>query len=63
MTFGASDQPLKPEELEAAGLTQWPQVIGAIVPVVNLDGVAPGELTLDGQCVGENFSGRDQELG
>ena len=63
VTFGASDQPLKPEELEAAGLTQWPQVIGAIVPVVNLDGVAPGDLTLRRRRVGENLSGRDQELG
>jgi phosphate transport system substrate-binding protein len=57
VTFGASDQPLKPEELEAAGLTQWPQVIGAIVPVVNLDGVAPGELTLDGNVLAKIFLG------
>jgi len=57
VTFGASDQPLKPEELEAAGLTQWPQVIGAIVPVVNLDGVAPGELTLSGDVLAKIFLG------
>ncbi len=57
VTFGASDQPLKPEELEAAGLTQWPQVIGAIVPVVNLDGVAPGDLTLDGNALAKIFLG------
>src|SRR5271169_3968498 len=40
--FGASDKPLKPEELEKAGLTQFPAIIGGIVPVVNLEGVAPG---------------------
>lgn len=57
VTFGASDQPLKPEELEAAGLIQWPQVIGGIVPVVNLDGVAPGELTLDGPTLAKIFLG------
>ncbi len=57
VTFGASDQPLKLEELEAAGLTQWPQVIGGIVPVVNLDGVAPGELTLNGDVLAKIFLG------
>lgn len=57
VTFGASDQPLKAEDLEAAGLTQWPQVIGGIVPVVNLDGVAAGELTLDGPTLSKIFMG------
>jgi phosphate transport system substrate-binding protein len=57
VTFGASDQPLKAEELDAAGLTQWPQVIGGIVPVVNLDGVNPGDLVLDGQTVARIFLG------
>ena len=57
VTFGASDQPLKPEELEAAGLTQWPQVIGGIVPVINLDGVAAGDLTLDGMTIAKIFMG------
>jgi phosphate transport system substrate-binding protein len=57
VTFGASDQPLKPAELETAGLTQWPQVIGAIVPVVNLDGVAPGELTLSADALAKIFLG------
>ncbi|MGZ9409456.1 MAG: phosphate ABC transporter substrate-binding protein PstS, partial [Methylocystis sp.] len=51
VTFGASDQPLKAEELQAAGLVQWPQVIGGIVPVINLEGVAGGDLTLDGATV------------
>ncbi len=57
VTFGASDQPLKSEELEAAGLTQWPQVIGGIVPVINLDGVAPGDLTLSGDVLTKIFLG------
>ncbi len=57
VTFGASDQPLKPEDLDAAGLTQWPQVIGGIVPVVNLDGVAAGELALSGDLVAKIFMG------
>ena len=57
VTFGASDQPLKAEELEAAGLIQWPQVIGGIVPVVNLDGVTPGELMLDGRSLAKIFLG------
>ena len=57
VTFGASDQPLKPEDLGAAGLTQWPQVIGGIAPVVNLDGVAAGDLTLSGDLVAKIFLG------
>jgi phosphate transport system substrate-binding protein len=57
VTFGASDQPLKPEDLQAANLIQWPQVIGGIVPVINLDGVAPGELTLDGATLAKIFLG------
>jgi phosphate transport system substrate-binding protein len=51
IAFGSSDQPLKPEELDAAGLTQWPQVIGGIVPVVNLEGINPGDLVLDGSTL------------
>jgi len=57
VTFGASDQPLKPEELQAAGLVQWPQIIGGIVPVVNLEGVAPGALTLNGEVLAKIFLG------
>src|SRR6202041_2278688 len=48
VTFGATDKPLTSKELSAAGLTQFPVVIGGIVPVVNIRGVAPGQLTLDG---------------
>jgi len=57
VTFGASDQPLKAEDLDAAGLTQWPQIIGGIVPVVNIDGVNPGDLTLDGAVITKIFLG------
>ncbi|HEX3810574.1 MAG TPA: phosphate ABC transporter substrate-binding protein PstS [Rhizomicrobium sp.] len=46
--FGASDKPLSPGELDAAGLTQFPTVIGGVVPVANIPGIKPGELQLDG---------------
>ena len=48
VTFGASDAPLKGDDLEKSGLTQFPMVMGGIVPVVNLDGIKPGELVIDG---------------
>src|SRR3979490_1844634 len=48
VTFGATDAPLKAEQLEKDGLVQWPMVMGAIVPVVNLEGIKPGELVLSG---------------
>ncbi|HEU4709002.1 MAG TPA: substrate-binding domain-containing protein, partial [Methylophilaceae bacterium] len=46
--FGASDMPLKPEELEEAGLMQFPTVVGGVVPVINVPGVKAGELRLSG---------------
>ena len=49
--FGASDMPLKPEELEKEGLIQFPAIIGGVVPVVNLDGIEPGQLKLTGDVV------------
>lgn len=49
--FGASDMPLKPEELEKEGLMQFPAIIGGVVPVVNLDGIEPGQLKLTGDVV------------
>jgi phosphate transport system substrate-binding protein len=58
VTFGASDQPLKLADLDAAGLLQWPEIIGAIVPVVNLDGVKPGEMVLDGPTLAGIFLGK-----
>src|SRR3954451_22437427 len=42
--FGASDMPLKPEALAKDGLVQWPMVMGGVVPVINLKGLAPGQL-------------------
>jgi phosphate transport system substrate-binding protein len=57
VTFGASDAPLPGKELDEAGLTQFPMVMGGIVPVVNLDGVKPGELTIDGPTLAKIFLG------
>ncbi|MEF3366342.1 phosphate ABC transporter substrate-binding protein PstS [Methylocystis sp. 9N] len=57
VTFGASDQPLKSEDLAASGLIQWPQVIGGIVPVINLQGIVGGDLTLDGTTLAKIFLG------
>ena len=57
VTFGASDAPLKGEDLEKGGLVQFPMVMGGIVPVVNLDGVAPGELVIDGPTLAKIFLG------
>jgi phosphate transport system substrate-binding protein len=57
VTFGASDAPLKGEDLQKWGLAQFPMVMGGIVPVVNLDGVAPGSLVLDGPTVAKIFLG------
>ncbi len=56
--FGASDAPMNPSELELAGLTQFPTVIGGVVPVVNIDGFAPGQLKLDGKVLADIFQGR-----
>ena len=57
VTFGATDAPLKPEDLEKNGLVQWPQVMGGIVPVINLDGVAAGDLVIDGPALAKIFLG------
>src|SRR5580658_958002 len=56
--FGASDMPLKPEELEKADLTQWPMVMGGVVLVVNLPNVKPGDLTLDGPTIADIYLGK-----
>jgi phosphate transport system substrate-binding protein len=57
VTFGASDAPLPGKELDATGLAQFPMVMGGIVPVVNLDGIKPGELTIDGTTLAKIFLG------
>lgn len=56
--FGASDMPLKDEELAKKGQLQFPTVIGGVVPVVNIQGVAPGQLKLNGQVLGDIFLGK-----
>jgi phosphate transport system substrate-binding protein len=58
VTFGATDAPLTGEELEKNGLVQFPMVMGGIVPVVNLDGVAPGSLVIDGPTLAKIFLGQ-----
>jgi len=57
VTFGASDMPLKPEALAKSGLVQFPTVVGGDVPVVNLEGVKPGGLKLDGTTLAKIFLG------
>ena len=56
--FGASDMPLKPEALEKEGLMQFPTVIGGVVPVVNIEGVANGQLHLDGKTLADIYLGK-----
>lgn len=56
--FGASDMPLKPEELEKEGLMQFPAIIGGVVPVVNLDGIQPGQLKLTSDVVANIHLGK-----
>ena len=57
VTFGASDMPLKPDELKEAGLVQFPMIIGGVVPVVNIKGVGAGQLTLDGPTLASMYLG------
>ena len=57
VTFGASDKPLAPDEIKKWGLIQFPTVVGGDVPVVNLEGVKPGELVLDGDTLAKIFLG------
>ncbi|MGA7810978.1 phosphate ABC transporter substrate-binding protein PstS [Bradyrhizobium sp.] len=58
VTFGATDAPLKSDQLEKDGLAQWPMIMGAIVPVVNIDGVKAGDMALDGQTLADIFQGK-----
>ena len=57
VTFGASDMPLSKAELDKDGLAQFPTVMGGVVPVVNLEGVKPGEFTLDGPTLARIYLG------
>jgi phosphate transport system substrate-binding protein len=56
--FGASDAPLKDEELAKDGMVQFPTVIGGVVPVVNIKGIAPGQLKMTGQVLGDIYLGK-----
>jgi phosphate transport system substrate-binding protein len=58
VAFGASDMPLKDEELAKKGQIQFPTVIGGVVPVVNVKGIAPGQLRLNGQVLGDIYLGK-----
>jgi len=58
VTFGASDKPLKGKDLDAAGLTMFPTVVGGVVPVVNISGVKPGQLVLDGPTLANIYQGK-----
>jgi len=55
--FGASDAPLKKEELDEAGLIQFPMIIGGVVPVVNIEGIEEGQLKLTPELMAEIFLG------
>ena len=57
VTFGASDMPLKPDELEKSKLVQFPTVMGGIVPVVNIDGIKSGDLVIDGPTLAKVYLG------
>ncbi|PPQ17388.1 phosphate ABC transporter substrate-binding protein PstS [Bradyrhizobium sp. AC87j1] len=56
--FGTSDMPLEPKELDRLGLMQFPIVIGGVVPVVNIDGVKPGQIRFTGQVLADIYLGK-----
>ncbi|HVX80513.1 MAG TPA: phosphate ABC transporter substrate-binding protein PstS [Devosiaceae bacterium] len=58
VTFGATDKPLSDDELAKNGLVQFPVVMGGIVPIVNIAGVKPGELVLDGPSLAQIYLGK-----
>ena len=58
VTFGATDAPLKVEQLQKDGFAQWPMIMGGIVPVINVEGLKAGELVLDGATLGDIFLGK-----
>ena len=57
MTFSATDAPLSGKDLDESGLAQFPMVIGGIVPVVNVEGLQPSDLVLDGATLAKIFLG------
>ena len=58
VAFGASDMPLKDEDLQKKGQIQFPTVIGGVVPVINVKGINPGQLRLNGQVLGDIYLGK-----
>jgi len=56
--FGASDMPMKPEDLEKYGLLQFPAIMGGVVPVYNVKGMSGGEITLTGQVIADIYLGK-----
>ena len=58
VAFGASDMPLKDDELAKKGQIQFPTVIGGVVPVINIKGINPGQMRLNGQVLGDIFLGK-----
>ncbi len=56
--FGASDMPLKDEDLAKNGMIQFPTVVGGVVPVVNIKGIQPGQIKLTGQVLGDIYLGK-----
>jgi phosphate transport system substrate-binding protein len=55
--FGASDMPLKADQLEKDGLVQWPMIMGGVVPVVNITGIGPGQIKLTGELLANIYLG------
>lgn len=58
VTFGATDMPLRSEELRTAGLAQFPLVVGGVVPVLNLDGIGAGQVRMTGPLLAQIFAGK-----
>src|SRR5712672_3046519 len=56
--FGASDMPMKPEDLEKNGLLQFPAIMGGVVPVVKVTGIAPGQLRFTGPLLADIYLGK-----
>ena len=58
VAFGASDMPLRDEELAKKGQIQFPTVIGGVVPVINIKGINPGQMRMNGQVLGDIYLGK-----
>jgi len=56
--FGASDMPLKPADLAASGIVQWPMIMGGVVPVVNVPGIKAGQMKLSGKLLADIYLGK-----